>query len=151
MQKPTRKARNDKMTEGRRVACFCLLLVLVCTLAACGPNNQVLTSGKGTPAPRNPDDNSVAKELEAMRTADFTFVFVLRRKDGGQMDAADRGVIRSNTAGANRRVAADSEKAFVIGSNVQLAANNMTALYEHFTVEDHSPPPVANTNSNANK
>ena len=86
-----------------------------------------------------------------MRTADFSFVYVLRRKDGGKIDAEDRSVIRGQTAEANRRMSSDDDKAFIIGSNNQIPPTNMMALYKRFAVEDYSPAPVANTNTNANK
>ena len=85
-----------------------------------------------------------------MRTADFRFVYVLRRKDGGPIDAEDRGVIKVQTNIANRRVAADDDKAFIIGSNVQIPPQNMGALYDRFAVENYSPPSADTTNTNAN-
>ena len=94
-----------------------------------------------------------------MHTAGFTFVYVLRRKDGGSLDAEDRSVIKLQTDDANRRVAADDGRAFLVGSNFQIPAKNMTALYGRFAIEDlspstvdHSPSPaVANTNAKISK
>ena len=129
------------------------LFLLSCSIfiAACGANEGILKSGKEASPQANVETKTpFAKELEAMRTADFQFVYVLRRKDGGVMDGEDRGVIRVNTSLANRRVAADDDKAFIIGSNNQIPPQNMMALYERFAVENYSPPPAANSNSNAN-
>ncbi len=90
------------------------------------------------------------QDLQAMRNAEFSTVFVLRRKDGGQFDSVDRLVVRENTALANRRVTGDEEKAVIVGSNFPIDPKNLAALRERFQFEDHSPPPPANTNSNAN-
>lgn len=119
----------------------------------CGANDNVLRSGRETPASANiePAKSTFETDLDSMRTAGFSFVYVLRRADGAPIDAEDRGVIRVQTADVNRRVLSDDGKAFLLGSNYQLPAANMTALYERFVVEDHSPPSAANTNANANK
>lgn len=90
--------------------------------------------------------------MDEIRTADFIFVYVLRRKDGGKIDAEDRRIIKLQTGDANRRVAADDDRAIIIGSNYQLPEKNMRILYERFAVDDQSPPPKAvESNSNANK
>ena len=134
----------------RRVSSLFLLSFSI-FIAACGANEGILKSGKDASPQANVETKTpFAKELEAMRTADFQFVYVLRRKDGGVMDGEDRGVIRVNTSLANRRIAADDDKAFIIGSNNQIPPQNMMALYERFAVENYSPPPAANSNSNAN-
>ncbi len=128
-----------------------LFLVSFLFFAACGANEGILRSGKDASPQANVESKTpFAKDLEAMRTADFRFVYVLRRKDGGPIDAEDRGVIKVQTAIANRRVAADDDKAFIIGSNVQIPPQNMVALFDRFAVENYSPPPEVNTNANAN-
>ena len=123
---------------------------LVLTIAGCGANDGILKSGKETPQANAETKTPFAKDLEAMQTADFQFVFVLRRKDGGVLDAEDRGVIRLHTTLANRRVAADDDKAFIIGSNNAIPPPNMLALLQRFAIENYSKPQPANTNANAN-
>ncbi|HEX3100936.1 MAG TPA: hypothetical protein VHQ01_04040 [Pyrinomonadaceae bacterium] len=127
-----------------------ILLLLSFLVVGCGPNENILKSGKETPQANVETKTPFAQELEAMRTADFIYIYVLRRKDGGKIDAEDRGVIKVHTSLANRRVAADDDKAFIIGSNTQIPPQNMAALYDRFAVENYSPPPAANTNTNAN-
>ena len=124
-------------------------------LAGCGANEGVLRSGKENSTAQS---NVVAtkdtfnRELAEFRTADFTFIYVLRRKDRGPIDSEDRGVIRSNTVEANRRVSADDGKAFIIGTNTAITPEHMTALYARFAIDNYSPPPspVANANTAAN-
>jgi hypothetical protein len=90
-----------------------------------------------------------------MHDADFRFIWVLRRKDGGVIDAADKNVIRVNTADMNRRVIADGEHAVVIGTNALPPRKNIDALFSYFSVEDLSPVPmpeqVANSNAKAKR
>ncbi|MEJ7622706.1 MAG: hypothetical protein WKF34_01815 [Pyrinomonadaceae bacterium] len=125
---------------------------------ACGGNEAVLRSGKETPNAANTAAaiDGYTEDLASMRTAGFVSVYVLRRRDGGKIDAADRGVIRVNTVDANRRVASDEDRAFIIGTNYPIAPEKMAALSERFAIEDRSPPPAPvesnqNTNANSNK
>jgi len=123
--------------------------------SACGGNESILKSGKEPTPQANADSGKTTfeKDLDAVRTADFSFVYVLRRKDGGVIDAEDKSVIRLQTAQANRRVAADDGRAFIIGSNFPLPPQNIAAIYGRFAVENYSPvpTPIANENGNANK
>jgi hypothetical protein len=88
-----------------------------------------------------------------MRTANFVFIYVVRRKDGGALDAEDRSVLRVETTEANRRIESADGKAVVIGANGVISPERMAALQARFVVENHSPPPAAQANTaiNANK
>lgn len=129
-----------------------LISLLACS---CGANESILKSGKETPVQANVEGakSAIASDLEAMRTAGFTFIYVLRRKDGVRIDAEDRSVIKLQTTDANRRVAADEGRAVIIGTNYQIAATNMAVIYDRFAVENYSSAPsaTANANSNVNK
>jgi hypothetical protein len=89
-----------------------------------------------------------------MRTADFNFILVLRRKDGGKMQPDDKAFVRTNMSGANRRSLADDEKAIVIGSNARVPQDLLTKLNERFDVQDFSKPepkiPASPSPANAN-
>jgi hypothetical protein len=119
-----------------------LLTGVAIIFTGCGPDERILRSGNSEPAASNIERRApkIADDIEAMRTADFEFIYVLRRKDGGVIDAEDRSVIRVNTSEANRRVSAEDGKAFLIGSNTKLTPKNMMALYERFAVENYSKP-----------
>ena len=121
---------------------FCFLIFII-ALTACGANDKILQSGKETPNTNATPRAAIDDDLTAMRNADFRFVFVLRRKDGGAIDAEDRAVIKANTSEANRRVSSDNDKAFVIGTNTALPPEKLAALYQRFAVENHSPQPAA--------
>ncbi|MBP9664336.1 MAG: hypothetical protein KBD94_06905 [Pyrinomonadaceae bacterium] len=121
--------------------------------AGCGANESVLKSGRETPVQANvePAKTTIETDIEAMRTAGFTFIYVLRRKDGQKLDAEDRGVLRLQTADANRRVTSDEDKAVVIGSNYAVPPKNMFVLFDRFAVENYSPPLLpADANAPAN-
>ena len=149
-----RTIRKGDEAKRRRLAIFALLFVVAAFAAGCGANDGILKSGKETPGSSNaqPRKSAFEEDLGSMRTADFRFIYVLRRKDGGKIDAEDRSVIKAQTTDANRRVSSDDDKAFILGTNTQIPPKNLMALYKYFAVEDYSPPPPpTNTNANANK
>ena len=131
------------------------LIVFALLMTACGANDSILKSGKETPPANSAAVSELESDLAAVKNADFRWIYVLRRKDGGVIDADDKKVIKANTVEANRRVSSDGDKAFIIGTNTQIPTEKLTALFQYFAVEDHSPrpPPEANTNASvaANK
>ncbi len=121
-----------------------LAALSVAFAAGCGANENILRSGKDervSQANIEASKPSIENDIEAMRTAGFTFIYVLRRKDGGVIDPEDKSVIRLQTTQANRRVSADDGKAVIVGSNFQLAPHNMAAIYQRFAVDNYSPAP----------
>lgn len=124
------------------------LLFIGCLLAfnsACGPNESILNSNKETPPSNIPAaaetaPSTLEQDLQTMRTADFDFIYVFRRKDGGAFDAEDRTSLRTNTSDSNRRKISDEGRAIIVGSNYRIPAENLNALTERFALEDHSKP-----------
>jgi len=92
-----------------------------------------------------------------MRTADFDFIFVLRRRDAGQLDPEDRAVIRNATAEVNRRSVSDDDRAVIVGTNYPIPDDKMKSLADRFLIENYSKPEAelklkqADANSNAQK
>jgi hypothetical protein len=136
---------------------FALFMVFACLGSAvcCAPNETVLKSGgneaQSSPAPQQasqPRYDSVEAEIENMRTADFNFILVLRRKDGGVMQSDDKAEIRTTLTGANRKSLVDSEKAVVIGSNARIPPELVKKLSDRFAVQDFSKPATENNRLN---
>jgi hypothetical protein len=128
--------------------------LLVTVLSACAPNETILRSNSPTPIPAATRDaptqsgDAVQREIEYMRTADFEFVFVLRRRDGLAIQPEDRAFIRSVTSDANRRAMSEDGMAVVVGSNYRLPPKVTTPLMERFDVQDFSKPEKEFINSN---
>jgi len=129
--------------------------------SGCAANESILKSNTASEPDTTtqsanvvPAKSSYDRDLEAMRTADFDYIFVIRRKDGAKMDADDRAVMRAVTAEANRRSLSDDDKAVIVGANYPIVADKMKTLADRFNIEDFSKPPaerrpVANNSSNA--
>jgi hypothetical protein len=138
-----------------------LVLGLVSSAASCGPNKRILESaneGNTSSEPVAADSNAVPamssfeQDLNAMRTADFKFILVFRRKDGKALEQNDKELIASAASQANRRRLSDDGKAVIIGSNFPFAAGAFGGLAERFSMENYSKPDsgpmYANSNSN---
>ena len=138
--------------KSKRRAGILSIIVSAAFAIGCGANETVLRSGRETPTPSNAVNEQTAfvQDLNAMRTAGFTYVYVLRRKDNGTMDADDLGVIKLQTAETNRRIKSDKDRAVIIGTNNPVPADNLTVIYQRFAVEDYSEPPSADGNMNTN-
>ena len=139
-----------------------LMIALVASAVSCGPNKRILessdgnTGGDAAPVSSNAASavSSFEQDLNAMRTADFKFILVFRRKDGKELEQADKELVANAASQANRRRLSDDGKAVIIGSNFPFAAGAFTGLTERFNMENYSKadsgPMYANSNSNSN-
>lgn len=140
------------------------ILVLVAFVSACGPNQRILNSAVEPSANTanvptanvQPTAGSLERDLNAMRTADFKFIYVFRRKDGAAFDSDDKKFMNAYTPSEiNRRRLSDEGKAIIAGSNYDFPPESRKVLTERFIVEDHSTlegeidkQKTANINSN---
>ncbi len=133
-----------------------LLAVIVCS---CAPNQRIvesnaqLTEGEANRAAATPVRSSIERDIEAMRTADFVFIYLIKRKDGGPLDAEDKRFASAVIPGEmNRRTVADEGRAILIGSNFRMPDDSRKLIEERFVFEDLSrdPNPV-NSNAQASK
>lgn len=127
--------------------------------AGCSPDQRILNSAI-TPTPAaapaaesTPTTSTVEQDVEAMRNADFNFIYVFRRKDGGPIDPDDKRFAGAITPPEiNRRKLSDGGKAIILGSNFRLPADVMKRMTDRFAFQDLSKPaselPGANSNTN---
>lgn len=145
------------------------LLMTVCVLffsAACTPNRRIMDEAAKTPEPivAKPALPQFEADIEAMRTADFNYIYVFRRRDGGVMTAEDKTFVSSySPIETNRRKLSDGEKAVILGSNFRFPPELLKPLSERFELTDLSKPESeikkaagqdnnnANTNSNSDQ
>ena len=134
-------------------------LILVLLSFGCQPNQTIL---KDAPPPTPMETvetkkTSFEKDLRDMETANFDYVFVFRRKDGGVFDKDDKKFLRQNTPPeTNRFILSDEVKAFIAGSGFAFFPEQMKTLRNRFVVEDYSKPEIKEAadkaaNANVNK
>lgn len=120
------------------------LSLLAVAMIACVPNQRIVNSSAETPVPvpvnAAPLVSNFDSDLQAMRNADFKFILVFRRKDGGMLTPDDKAFANANGPQANRRKLADEAKAIIIGSNFQFLPGTLEKMAERFIMEDYSKP-----------
>lgn len=140
----------------RRVGSIVFLIVLAIGIA-CTPNQRIVDSAK-TPEPmgtERPQPTGFEVDLETMRTADYTYIYVFRRKDGATLDNEDKKFINSQKpVEVNRVRLSDEGRAVIFGSNFRLppeVLKNLTDIYafEDYSKPDNAAPPPANSAANS--
>lgn len=138
----------------------CLIVLAFAVLVgACSPNQRIVESnGEWSNADANrpagtPVRSSLDQDIESMRTADFVFIYVIKRKDGGTLDNEDKKFASAVIPGEmNRRTLADEGRAILIGSNFRMPDDSRKLIEERFAVEDlSSVVPAVNANGHANR
>jgi len=129
------------------------LIILVLLNTAC-ESPSLKKANRAAPSPAN-KQTAFEQDLQSMKTANFEYIFVFRRKDGGAFDSEDRKYLRANSPTAtNRFISADDDKAFIAGSKYKFPPENLEILRQRFNVEDYSEPKESQledkTNTNAN-
>lgn len=142
----TETLKQTKMSPIGSVALAGVILLMT----ACSPNQRIVDSSSGRPgnaqtnAASTPVRSSLEQDVDSMKTADFVFVYVFRRKDGLALDADDkRFATETVPAEMNRRMLSDEGRAIVIGSNFRMPPENLELLKKRFSFEDHSQPGAA--------
>ncbi|MFN2500851.1 MAG: hypothetical protein ABR530_02440 [Pyrinomonadaceae bacterium] len=120
------------------------LFLCLAISTGCSGNQAVLQSGRQSPTPASIENklDSFESDLNQMKTAGFTWLYVVRRRDGAPLDTEDKNLLRAATGDANRRVLSDSGRAVIVGSNYAASLAGIDSLKTRFDVADLSPPPT---------
>lgn len=135
-------------------------VMLALAAASCTPNKQILESANANspvsntasaPAAGERPVDTVEQDIQAMRNADFNYIFLFRRKDDGAMDADDKKFFNAHTPPeTNRRRLSDEGRAVIIGSNYRWDPETFKLFTERFNLEDYSKPENEIIDSGAN-
>jgi len=147
LQKINRKNKSQKNIL--RAALLMVSASLMLMNFACG-GNPSMQKRSNTNASPEVKLTAVERDIKSMQTANFQYIFVFRRKDGGVFDGEDRTFLKNNSpAETNRFVLSDDDKAVVAGSSFKFEPEVLKKLGERFTIENFSAPePGKNTNVN---
>lgn len=133
-----------------------IVSILISLNFACQPNQSILNSGKSdnsasaTNQAARPKD-TYESALGGVRRSGFSYIFVIRRKDGGQFTKEDKTYVRENSpAVTNQFVLTDEDRVVIAGSNYPFPPENLELLRKVFNVEDLSPAKDENANGNTN-
>ena len=137
--------RNDAEKSVRRIW---LTVILISAFALSCSNGSVDSSGNSGAKTPEVKLTAVERDVKSMKTANFEYIFVFRRKDGGVFDAQDKFFLKANSpADTNRFVLSDDDKAVVAGSSYIFEPKNLEKLRERFEIEDHSISEIIESNN----
>jgi len=95
--------------------------------------------------------SSLERDLQTMRDANFEYVFLFRRKDGGVLDGEDKKYLKANSpAATNRFILTDENKAVMAGSSYKFEPENLEKLGQRFAIENFSKTENQETPKNLN-
>ena len=117
-----------------------LTLVLCLTLLSSCHKSDDSVPVDSTPAkPAASPLVGFAKDLQFIKNGQYTYIFVLTRKDGKKLDSEDKEYLRKNVPQIVDLVTTDEGKKAIIGTNFNLEEGPMMeALKKRYAVEDYS-------------
>lgn len=102
-----------------------------------GTENNANSTPKAEEPEKKVDD--FAERLKDLRTANFEFIFVFRRKDGAELTSEDKQFLKATAQPEpNRLVLTGDKKAVIAGSNFVFEEKVLQNLRSRFNVEDYS-------------
>ncbi len=122
-----------------------ILILATLLLAGCSGSSSAPTPGpvgQGPSSPQQPSPsplNDFEEALRFVRNGQYTYIWVVSRKDGKPFTADDGNFLKANAPQVVDWAKADPElKKFVGGTNFNLEEGNLEALRKRFVMEDYS-------------
>ncbi len=119
-----------------------IMLVAGVTLTSCSKGDTNTASSSDSNAASSPPAPSPKTGFEAdldyVRKGQYTYVWVLSRKDGKPLDKDDAAYLRKNAPQVVDWVTTDQGKKVIAGTNFDLARGNLELLKKRFVVEDYT-------------
>lgn len=132
----TKKKAMTKTKNSIRIFAFALSIAFL--NFGCESPSLKANSAVQKPAAEN-NLSSFQRDLQTMRDANFEYVFVFRRKDGGALDTEDKRYLKANSpAATNRFILTDENKAVMAGSSYKFEPENLEKLQQRFVIENFS-------------
>lgn len=118
-----------------------VLLLMILVLSGCNgaSNTAPVTQAPASPTASASPLTELEEALRYVRNGGYTYIWVVSRKDGKPLDAADGAFLRKNAPQVVDWVKVNDElKQFVGGTNFNLEEGNLEALKKRFVAEDYS-------------
>ncbi len=118
-----------------------IILTTAFTLMSCssskpGSSGGPVNATQSSPAPT--PKTGFDADLEYVRKGQYTYIWVLSRKDGQPLDKNDGAYLRANAPQVVDWVTTDQGKRVIAGTNFDLAKGNLELLKKRFEVEDYT-------------
>jgi hypothetical protein len=97
-------------------------------------NGSVPTQSTPAPSPKT----GFEADLEYVRKGQYTYVWVLSRKDGKPLDKGDTPYLHTNAPQVVDWVITDQGMRVIAGTNFDLARGNLELLKKRYVVEDYT-------------
>lgn len=113
-----------------------ILIFVALSISCAAPERE-----KPAAIPPAPKLTEAEREIRSMKTADFDYIYVFKRKDGGKMTSEDKRFIKEKSHFATNRFTLSKDESTVFaGSNFAFDKKNLEDLKKRFDFEDHSKP-----------
>jgi hypothetical protein len=117
-------------------------MVVAASLSSCNransnsdsTNNPTASQSSPTASPKT----GFEADLEYIRKGQYTYVWVISRKDGKPMDKNDSDYLQTNAPQLVDRVTSGEGKKVVAGTNFDLAKGNLALLQKRYNFEDYT-------------
>lgn len=126
----------------RRKISFVMIFAVIAVFVAggCSADDNSKTSVSNASPTKTPL-SELERGIKSLRTVDFDYIFLFKRKDGEAFSSEDKKFLKAQTYIANRRSLLKDEKTILIGSNYEIEKKRLDALKKRFDFEDFSKPP----------
>lgn len=141
-----------KTKNSARLLAFAFFALIIAFLNfGCESPSLKANSTAAKPAAAENNAPGLEQDLQTMRNANFEYIFVFRRKDGGVLDGEDKKYLRANSpVSTNRFILTDENKAAVAGSSYRFEPENLEKLQQRFVIENFSKTESLETLKNSN-
>jgi hypothetical protein len=118
------------------------LLVIAISMSSCNRGNSnsgpanISTAPQSSPAP-SPKTGFEA-DLDYVRKGQYTYVWVISRKDGQPLDKNDSNYLRTNAPQVVDWVTSEQGRKVIAGTTFELSQGNLALHQKRFNVEDYS-------------
>lgn len=125
-----------------RILSRALIILILSSIAlpSCG-GSKTGSSNQPVAAPSSPlpsPKTGFEADLDYVRKGQYTYVWVISRKDGQLLDRNDSAYLRTNAPQVVDWVTSEGGKKVIAGTNFDLAQGNLALLQKRFNVEDYS-------------
>ena len=128
------------MTEVFKVALVILIafFVLACNRSGSNSESTNAETVAASPKPNASPLSDFEESLKFVRNGQFTYIYVISRKDGKPLDAQDKEFLDKYAPQIVDRAATKDKTKIVVGTNFNLEEGNLTLIKKRFNVEDYS-------------